>query len=218
LYFRVDDAFPKLKKVEEAADKPFDPKKAPAVTRKHTIDWEHWEAMKDGMNKEQIADLFSAPAGDYAPGTDYLTGGSQGGWRRGGHGKVHETLEWRSEKGRIVVEFDEQGNYVTSEFYNPGRDPITNVAERLKWDREKFDKVKKYVEERRAGGLAAPAEDGQGVGREPLSGTSLLQNPTSWAVASTALGVLFLGLLTTWWLRRRARVGSGPRSLHADER
>jgi hypothetical protein len=63
---------------------------------------------------------------------------------------VHETLEWRSEKGRIVVEFDEQGNFVASEFYHPGRDPVTNIAERLKWDREKFDKVKKYVEERMA--------------------------------------------------------------------
>jgi hypothetical protein len=70
--------------------------------------------------------------------------------RRGGNGRVHETLEWRSEKARIVVEFDEKGNCVTSEFYRPGRDPITNVAERLKWDREKFAKVKKYIEERLA--------------------------------------------------------------------
>jgi hypothetical protein len=149
LYFKVDDAFPKLKKVEEKAiDKPANPKKGPAVIRKHTIDEDHWDMMKEGMNKEQIAELFSAPAGDYAPGTDYLTRGW--GWHRGGDGKVHETLEWRSEKGRIVVEFDEKGNFVTSEFYRPGRDPITNVAERLKWDREKFAKVKKYVEERLA--------------------------------------------------------------------
>lgn len=63
---------------------------------------------------------------------------------------MHETLEWRSEKGRIVVEFDEKGAFVTSEFYRPRRDPVTNVAERLKWDREKFDKVKKYVGERMA--------------------------------------------------------------------
>jgi hypothetical protein len=104
--------------------------------------------MNEGMNKEQLAELFSAPAGDYAPGTDYLT--RSWGWRRGDHGKVHETLEWRSEKGRIVVEFDEKGNFVTSEFYYPGRDPVTNVAERLKWDRVKFEKVKKYVEERMA--------------------------------------------------------------------
>ena len=76
LYFKVDDAFPKLKKVE--ADKPAEPKKAPAAIRKHAIDWEHWEAMKDGMTKEQITDLFSAPPGDYAPGTDYLTGGARG--------------------------------------------------------------------------------------------------------------------------------------------
>ena len=143
----MDDAFPKLKKVEtKAIDKPANPKKRPAVIRKHTIDVDHWEKMKDGMNKEQIAELFSVPAGDYAPGTEYLT--RRWGWRRGCHEKVHETLEWRSEKGRIVVEFDAKGNFVTSEFYHPGRDPITNVAERLKWDREKFDKVKKYVEER----------------------------------------------------------------------
>ena len=66
------------------------------------------------------------------------------------NGKVHETLEWRSEKARIVVEFDDKGNFLTSEFYYPGRDPVTNVAERLKWDREKFARVKKYVEERKA--------------------------------------------------------------------
>jgi hypothetical protein len=149
LYFKVDDAFPKLKKVEEKAiAKPADPKERPAVIRKHTIDVDHWDKMKEGMNKEQLAELFSAPAGDYAPGTDYLT--RSWGWRRGGHGKVHETLEWRSEKGRIVVEFDEKGNFVTSEFYYPGRDPVTNVAERLKWDRVSFEKVKKYVEERMA--------------------------------------------------------------------
>jgi hypothetical protein len=149
LYFKVDDAFPKLKTVEEkGADKPADPKKEPAVIRKHTIDVDHWDKMKEGMNKEQIAELFSAPAGDYAPGTEYLT--RKWGWRRGGNEKVHETLEWRSEKGRVVVEFDEKGDFVTSEFYHSGRDPITNVAERLKWDREKFDKVKKYVDGRMA--------------------------------------------------------------------
>ncbi len=149
LYFKVDNAFPKLKKVEEKAiDKAANPKKEPAVIGKHTIDVNHWEKMEAGMNKEQIARLFSAPAGDCAPGTDYPT--RSWGWRRGGHGKVHETLEWRSEKGRIVVEFDEKGNFVTSEFYHPGRDPATNVAERLRWDREKFDKLKKDVEERMA--------------------------------------------------------------------
>lgn len=100
------------------------------------------------MSKKQVAELFSAPAGDYAPGTEYLTRGW--GWRRGGHGKVHETLEWRSEKVRIVVEFDELGNFITSEIYHPGRDPVTNVGERLKWDRAKFEKVKKYVKERMA--------------------------------------------------------------------
>jgi|GEM_PF-6588327 len=146
LYFKVDGTFPKLKKMEdEAADKPA---RKGAVTRKHTIDGEHWDKMKDGMTKEQIAELFSAPAGDYAPGTEYLT--RSWGWRGGGNGKVHETLEWRSEKARIVVEFDEKGKFVTSEIHHPGRDPVTNVAERLKWDREKFDKVKKYVEERMA--------------------------------------------------------------------
>ena len=149
LYFKVDDAFPKLKKVEEKAiDKPVDPKKVPAVIRKHTIDVDHWDKMKEGMNKEQIAAIFSAPAGDYAPGTDYLT--RSWGWCRGSNEKVNDTLEWRSEKGRIVVDFDEKGNFVTSEFYYPGRDPVTNIAERLKWDRVKFDKVKKYVEERMA--------------------------------------------------------------------
>lgn len=147
LYFLVDGAFPKLKKVKEKAiDKPAAPRKKPAVTRKHTIDVDHWNKLKDEMNKEQIAELFSAPAGDYAPGTDYLTRGW--GWRRGRGGKVHETLEWRSEKGRIVIEFDAEGNFVTSEFYNPGRDPVTNIAERLKWDRVQFKKVKKYVEDR----------------------------------------------------------------------
>jgi hypothetical protein len=150
LYFKVDDTFPKLKKVEEKpTDKPAEPKEAPAATRKHTIDVDHWDMMKEGMNKEQIAELFSAPAGDYAPGTDYLT--RSWGWRRGGHGKMYETLEWRSEKGRIVVEFDEKGNFVTSEFYFPGRDPVTNIAERLKWDRAKFEMVKQYIEERVAG-------------------------------------------------------------------
>jgi hypothetical protein len=59
-------------------------------------------------------------------------------------------MEWRSEKGRVVVEFDEKGNFVTSAFYFPGRDPASNVAVRLKWDRERFDRVKKYVEERMA--------------------------------------------------------------------
>ena len=149
LYFKMDGAFPKLKKVEEQAiDKPADPKKEPAVIGKHTIDVDHWDKMKEGMNKEQIAEIFSAAAGDYAPGTVYLT--RMWGWHRGGHGEVHETLEWRSEKGRVVVEFDEKGNFVTSEFYHAGRDPVTNVAERLKWDREKFDQVKKNIEERMA--------------------------------------------------------------------
>jgi hypothetical protein len=143
-YFKMDETFPKLKKVEgKDAERPAS---KGAVTRKHTIDVEHWDKMKEGMNKEQIAELFSAPAGDYAPGTDYPT--RSWGWRRGSDGKVAETLEWRSEKGRVVVEFDEKGNFVTSEFYFPGRDPVTNITERLKWDREKFDKVKKYVEER----------------------------------------------------------------------
>jgi hypothetical protein len=146
LYFKVDGTFPKLKKVEgEAAEKPA---RKGAVIRKHTIDGEHWDKMKEGMTKEQVAELFSVPAGDYAPGTDYLT--RRWGWRGGGNGKVHETLEWRSEKARIVVEFDKRGQFVSSEVYHPGRDPITNVAERLKWDREKFDKVKKNVAERMA--------------------------------------------------------------------
>ncbi|MFC1805645.1 hypothetical protein ACFL09_01525 [Planctomycetota bacterium] len=149
LYFKVDDAFPKLKKVKgKATDTPAGPKKRPTVTRRHTIDVDHWNKMKDGMSKAQVTKLFSAPAGDHAPGTSYVT--RAWGWRRGGDGTVLETLEWRSEKGRIVVEFDVEGNFVTSEFFFPGRDPITNVAERLKWDREKFGKVKKYIEERMA--------------------------------------------------------------------
>jgi hypothetical protein len=143
LYFKVDKTFPKLKKLEE--DKPA---KVGTPTRKHTIDLEHWDKMEQETQKEKIAEIFSAPAGDYAPGTEYFTRAY--GWRRGKGEKVHETLEWRSEKGRIVVEFDEKGNFVTSEFYYPGRDPVTNVAERLKWDREKFAKVKKYLEERLA--------------------------------------------------------------------
>jgi hypothetical protein len=148
LYFKVDDDFPKLKKVEEKpGDKPAGPKKA-APTRKHTIDMDHWNKMTEEMNKAQVAELFSVSAGDYAPGTEYLT--RTWGWRRGSGGEVKETLEWRGEKGRIIVEFDEKGNYVTCEFYFPGRDPATNVADRLKWDREKFAKVKKYVEERMA--------------------------------------------------------------------
>ncbi len=149
LYFKVDKAFPKLKKVEEKpVPAPANPVKMPAIVAKHTIDEAHWDMMKDGMNKEKIAEIFSAPAGNYSPGTDYLT--RSWGWRRGGHGTVHETLEWRSEKGRIVVDFDEKGNFVRSEFFRPGRDPVTNVAERLKWDREKFSRVKKHVEERLA--------------------------------------------------------------------
>ena len=81
----MDEAFPKLKKVEETPiDKPAEPKEGPAPTQKHTIDVEHWDMMKEGMNKEQIAKLFSAHAGDYAPGTDYLT--RSWGWRsRDGH-------------------------------------------------------------------------------------------------------------------------------------
>lgn len=147
LYFKVDDAFPKLKKVEKkTTEKPASPKQRPTVTRKNTIDVDHWDMMKEGMNKEQIAKLFSAPAGDYAPGTDYLT--RMWGWRRGGYGKTHETLEWRSEKGRAIVEFDAKGNFITSEFYNPGRDPVTNIAERLNWDRVIFGRVKNYVEKR----------------------------------------------------------------------
>src|SRR5262249_38819408 len=141
LYFKVDKAFPKLKEVEEKArDKPADPKKKPTVIRKHTIDVDHWDQMKEGMNKKQIAELFSAPAGDYAPGTSYLT--QSWGWRRGRDSKVKETLEGGSEKRRIVVDFDEKGKFVTSEIYLPGRDPVTNIAERLKWDRENFATVK----------------------------------------------------------------------------
>ncbi len=152
LCFKVDDAFPKLKVVEEkAADKPAAPTKTPAATRKHTIDEDHWHQLSflKKMNKQQVAELFSAPAGDYAPGTDYLTR-CWGESRSLLEGKVQETLEWRSEKGRIVVSFDEQGIFLTSEFYRVGRDPVTNVAERLKWDRAKFARVKKFVEERMA--------------------------------------------------------------------
>jgi hypothetical protein len=146
LYFKVDKSFPKLKKVEGKAAG--EPAKKGAVTRKHTIDVDHWNKLKAGMNKQQIAQLFSAPAGDYAPGTDYVT--RSWGWCRGSDAKVYETLGWRSEKGRVVVAFDEKENFVTSEFYFPGRDPVTNIAERLRWDRTKFNRVKKYVEERLA--------------------------------------------------------------------
>ena len=142
LYFKVDNHFPRLQKVED--DKTEEPKKKPAVIRTHRIDEEHWDQLKEGMNLENITKIFSVPAGDYAPGTDYLT--RSWGWKRGSNGPVSKTLEWRSEKGRVVVDFDENGNFVTSEFYHPGRDPVTNVAERLKWDRHKFAKVKKYIE------------------------------------------------------------------------
>ena len=65
-YFKVDKTFPKLKKVEgKDGEKPA---KMGAVTRKHTIDVDHWNQMKVGMNKEQIAELFSAPSGSYALG------------------------------------------------------------------------------------------------------------------------------------------------------
>jgi len=149
LYFRVDKAFPRLREVKGAAGAPVAaPKQAPPPTRKHTIDQAHWDQLRGWMTKEHVAELFSAPAGDYAPGTEYLTRS----WGRhgGGTGKAHETLEWRSEKVRIVVEFDAAGRFVGSEAFSPGRDPVTNVAERLNWDREKFDKLKKYVEERMA--------------------------------------------------------------------
>lgn len=42
------------------------------------------------------------------------------------------------------------GKVEDSDFSKIGRDPVTNVAERLKWDREKFDKLKKYVNDRMA--------------------------------------------------------------------
>jgi hypothetical protein len=149
LYFKVDKGFPKLKETaEKGANKPANTGKKSAVLGKHTIDVDHWKKIERDMNKEQIANLFSVPAGDYAPGTEYPT--RSWGWCRGSGGKVHETLEWCSEKGRIVVEFDDEGKLVTSEFYFPGRDPVTNIAERLLWDRERFAKLKKYVEERLA--------------------------------------------------------------------
>jgi len=149
LYFRVDKAFPKLTEVKgKTTDKPAAPKKAPAATRKHTIDQNHWDKLKEGMTKVEVAELFFAPAGDHAPGTDYFT--NSWGWRGVGYGKAFETLEWRSEKGRVVVEFDEKGRFFASEFFLPGRDPVTNVADRLKWDREQFEKLKKYVEDRRS--------------------------------------------------------------------
>jgi hypothetical protein len=144
LYFKIDNSFHKLREIQEkASDKPPAPKGA-AVIRKTTIDEAHWQEMKGSMNKEEITKLFTAPAGDSAPGTGYLT--RSWGWRRGNKGKVHETLEWRGENGRIVVEFDQNGNFLTSEFYRPGRDPVTNVAERLEWDREKFAKLKKFFD------------------------------------------------------------------------
>jgi len=149
LYFRVDKTFPKLREVKEkGGDRPAAPKKAQAAARKNTIDLDHWGKLNEGMSKAEVAELFSVPAGNYVPGTEYVTRSC--GWRGVGSGKSVETLEWRSEKGRVIVRFDEKGKYVESEYFLPGRDPITNVAERLKWDREQFDKVKKYVDERRA--------------------------------------------------------------------
>jgi hypothetical protein len=146
-YFKVDESFPKLKKIEtNRAETSTRPEKKPAVIREHTIDADHWNKLDRGMNKEQVAKVFSAPAGDCAPGTDYLT--RSWGSQCGGEGNPQETLEWRSEKGRIVVAFDARGVLLTSEFFLPGHDPVTNIAERLKWDREKFAKVKKYFEER----------------------------------------------------------------------
>jgi hypothetical protein len=148
LYFKMDDAFPKLKKVEEKEpDKPTQCGKQPVVLRKHTIDENHWNELKEGMNKEQIVKLFSAPPGDYAPGTAYRTRA----WdeRLVSHRKIHETLEWRSDQGRIIVDLDDEGRLRSAVFHDPGRDPVVaNLAERLKWDRERFAKVKKYVQER----------------------------------------------------------------------
>ncbi|WP_088259983.1 hypothetical protein [Fimbriiglobus ruber] len=149
LYFKIDETFPKLKKVEEKhSDQPVKKVERPTALRKNGIDSEHWSMMKTGVNKEEIEKLFLVPAGNYAPGTEYLT--RSWGIRRAGYGKVQETLEWRGEKGYIVVEFDEKGILLNSECFLPGRDPVTNVAERLKWDRSKFEKVKKYVEGRMA--------------------------------------------------------------------
>ena len=149
LYFRVDETFPKLREVKEkVGDKPAAPKKAQAAARKHTIDLDHWDKLKEGMSKAEVAKQFSVPAGDYVPGTEYFT--RSWGWRGVGSGNAVETLEWRGEKGRILVRFDKEGKYVESEYFLPGRDPVTNVAERLKWDQERFDKLKKYVEGRRA--------------------------------------------------------------------
>ena len=114
------------------------------------------------MTEDQVAEVFSAPAGDYAPGTSSLH--AQWGWVQLGHmasgmfltsegmprGTGH-MKEWRSEKGRVVVEFDSQSKVVTAAYYRAGRNPITNVAERLKWDHERFERLLKYVEKRRVG-------------------------------------------------------------------
>lgn len=149
LCFKVDTTFPKLKKVEEKGrQKSANPAKVPVVLRQNTIDFEHWNMIVVGMNKAKIAELFSNPAGDHAPGTEYLTRSYD--WRRGNYANVHETLEWRGENGRVVVEFNEKGEFVTAEFYKPGRDPVTNIAERLQWERQKLDKLKRYVAERQA--------------------------------------------------------------------
>jgi hypothetical protein len=147
LYFKMDESFPKLKEVGDKGAKK--PAKPPLVTRKHAIDMEHWDMMKQGMNKEQIAELFLAPAGNYAPQTEYPT--DRYGWRWGKDGKVHETLTWQSEKARIEVNFDVKGYFLTSEIYYPGRDPVTNIDDRLKWDRQRFDKVRNIIEERLKG-------------------------------------------------------------------
>jgi hypothetical protein len=150
LYFKMNADFPQLKVVEDKnVKKSAKPEKPPLVTRKHTIDMEHWDMMKQGMTKEQIAELFSAPAGNYAPETEFPT--ERYGWCKGKDGKVHERLTWQSEKARIEVDFDVKGNFLTSEIYYPGRDPVTNIAERLKWDRVRFEKVRNVIEERLGG-------------------------------------------------------------------
>ena len=98
LYFRVDKTFPKLREVKEkGGDKSAAPKKAQAAAKKHTIDLDHWDKLNEGMSKAEVAELFSVPAGDYVPGTEYFT--RSWGWRGVGSGKAVEDAGMAGREG-----------------------------------------------------------------------------------------------------------------------
>lgn len=149
LYFKVDKTFPKLVKIEDKR-KP----QVPVVTKRNDIDYEHYGRLESGMSREKVIDVFSVPAGDYSPGTDYLSGEAaviQGSF------VTHSTEEWRSDKGRAVIEFTFGKTVNKARFYKVGRDPVTNIAERLAWDRERFQTVVRHVE-----GLIRAKQQGRG--------------------------------------------------------